>query len=122
MTTLAELRIQVANDIRDPLMATFPAPQIDALINAGMNEVSRVYPKETIESVTPLAGTYTYAVEADAVFRVELQRNGVFQRYIPENEDVSSQGGWEFWANMLRLPAPTVDAMIPDTDSLDVWG
>lgn len=123
MTTLAQLRVMVASDIRDPLNATFNTTQIDYFINAGVNELNRFYPKEILDDITPVALTYSYATDAAQAFRVEVFRDTAFLRSIPANlDDDSAQGGWELWAGNLMLPKPTVDAMVPATDFIRVWG
>jgi hypothetical protein len=123
MTTLAQLRSSVANDIRDPGMATFTPAQIDSLINAGINEVARVYPKEILQDITPIALTYSYPTTALQAFRVEWYRSGAFWSSIPHNEDSDgSQAGWEVWAGNLILPKSIVSAAVPATDLFRVWG
>jgi hypothetical protein len=123
MTTLAALRTAVATDIRDPNFATFNPTQINALINEGVNEINRFYPKEVLHDIVPVASTYSYTTTAAQAFRVELYRNSIFARSIPQNADEeSAQGGWELWAGSLMLPKTTVDAMVPATDFIRVWG
>lgn len=112
----------VANDIRDPLMATFTADQIDSLINAGMMEVSRVYPKEMIVTVPPVADTFTYDVDLTTVFRVEVLRSGRYFATVDQNQDDSSQGGWEFFAGALHFPHGAVDLRDFSEDAFKVWG
>lgn len=121
MTTLAELRTMVARDIRDPLFATFTTTQVDDFINGGMSEVSRVYPREVIEDVTPVVDQFAYTTEARHPFRVEFYRDTVFQSVLPPNEDESSQGGWEWFADQLHLPQSHVNQTTVD-DFWRVWG
>ena len=122
MTTLAELRDKVANDIRDPLFATFTESQVDALINAGVNEVSRVYPKELLDDVTLVADTYSYATEARQVFRVEHYRDNRVHALLYPNEADSSQGGWEVFAGEIHLPQGFVDHASIGSDFVRLWG
>jgi hypothetical protein len=123
MTTLANLRAFVASDIRDPNFATFSSGQVDSLINGAINEVSRVYPKEVLETIVPIASTYSYATGLTQAFRAEWFRSNAFHASIPHNaDDDSAQGGWEVWAGNLILPKGLVDAAVPATDFFRLWG
>jgi hypothetical protein len=123
MTTLAELRTKVARDIRDPNFATFTTTQVDDFINGGMMEVSRVYPKEVVDDITPVADTYAYDTTARTPFRVELyDQNGAFLAHIPMNGDESSQGGWEWFAEQVRLPQGHVNEAVGSSYFWRVWG
>jgi hypothetical protein len=123
MTTLATLRSLVANDIRDPLFSSFSSDQVDSLINAGINEVSRFYPKEMLADIVPITATYSYATSVLQAFRLEMYRDSAFYRSVPQNDhDESAQAGWELWAGNLLLPKGVVDASIPATDFFRLWG
>jgi hypothetical protein len=111
----------VARDIRDPLLSTFSEDQVNDFINGGMNEVNRVYPKEVIEDVTPVEDQYAYSTAARNPFRVEFYRDNRLWKYLPHNEDESSGGGWDWFAEQLHLPSSHVDQVAPG-DFWRVWG
>lgn len=124
MSTLAELRTMVARDLRDEGMTTFTPEYIDDLINAGIEEVSRVYPKEIIEHIDLVADTddYPFVSPITNVIRVEIRRDGAFYSTVVQNEDVdSSQGGWEVFAGALRVPNGMTNSLNPSTDEFWVW-
>ena len=121
-STLAQLRTAVARDLRDPSMQTFVAAVITDLINAGIEEVSRIYPREVVEELTPVASTYEYSTVCETAFRVEVWRSGKFHVLLTPNEGETSQTGWDLWAGKLRLSAPMVDQASVATDTYRVWG
>lgn len=120
--TLAQLRTKVARDLRDPNMRTFLAAYVDDLINGGIEEVSRVYPREVVVEVAPVASTYAYTVDIDTAFRAELWRSGSLVTTLTENDGTSSQTGWELFAGQLRLPSSVIDSSTPATDVIHLWG
>jgi len=122
MTTRAELRVKVSRDLRDPTNTTFSTAEVDDLVNAGIEEVSRVYPREVLEVVAPVAATYSYVIGATQAFRLEVFRSGVFYATLQPNEGEDTQTGWEIWDGSLRLPKHVIDLMVPATDSMRLWG
>lgn len=125
MATLAELRASVARDLRDTSMRTFISAVIDDLINAGVEEVSRVYPLEKVVVVTPVANTYDYDLSAYRflqIFRVEQQRSDLFHATMPQSDHEDENNGWEFFAGFLRFPRRAWVGLTVATDSFRVWG
>ena len=120
--TLAQLRTRVARDLRDPNMRTFLSAYVDDLINSGIEEVSRLYPREVVLEIAPLAGTYTYAVDIDTAFRAEIWRSGALASVLTENDGTSSQTGWDLFGGQLRLPRSVIDSAVPATDEIHLWG
>lgn len=120
--TLAQLRTKVARDLRDPNMRTFLSAYVDDLINAGIEEVSRLYPREVVLEVVPVAGDYTYAVNIDTAFRAEMWRSGVLAAVLTENDGTSSQTGWDLFGGELRLPSSVIDNANVSTDRIALWG
>lgn len=111
MTTLSQLRTSVARDIRDPNKTTFVDANLTDLINAGISEVSRVCPRETIEDVNPVVGTYIYPVATKTAFRAEVWRDGAFYTLIAHNDEMdSSQGGWSLHGGNLIVPNGVIDS------------
>ncbi len=125
MTTLAELRTKVSRDIRDPGNVTFAAAVVDDLINAGMDEVSRVYPQEKVVSVTPVADTFDYDLSSEqmlSIFRVEWLRSDLFHAVLGESAGDTQMDGWEFFAGHLRFPRTSLSTVVVATDEFRVWG
>lgn len=121
-STLAQLRTAVARDLRDTGMTTFTSAVIGDLINAGIEEVSRIYPREMVEVVVPVASTYAYSTVCEQVFRVEVWRSGKFHTLLAANEGDTSQTGWDLWGGQIRLANPMVDQAVVATDTYRVWG
>jgi hypothetical protein len=126
MTTLADLRTSVASDLRDPDMRTFTQVHVGDLINAGMEEVSRVYPLEKIVTITPQDAVYDYDLSDDniiQVFRVEYLREDAFYAGLTESDHDGDMNGWEVFAGELHFPRAWFDNSINvDTDEFRVWG
>lgn len=124
MPTLAELQTSCARDLRDPQKKTFTDPYLADFINAGVEEVGRVYPREALLTIPIVAGTYVYtpASPLQQAFRIEVWNGGALKGVLENGADAeSSQAGWELWAGALRLPKGTVDGLSA-ADSLQVWG
>jgi len=123
VTTLAELRVKVSRDLRDPTNKTFLTTYVDDLINAGIEEVSRIHPREVIEIITPVPGTYAYTTACQTAFRCEVWRSNKFYALLAQTEgDADSQSGWDLWGDSLRLPMHAVDQAAPATDDFHLWG
>lgn len=127
MATLAELRTAVARDLRDSDLVTFKAPGLNDLINAGIEEIDRVYPVEKVVTIDPLANTFDYSLASERmveVFRVEHVRNDLLYQVVNRSDHDEVQNGWEFFAGSLRFGLPGVATawFDPDTDEFRVWG
>jgi len=122
MADLAELVVMVARDLRDPTLTTFSEGEVEDLINAGIEEVNRVYPREVIDSIAPIAATYSYATVCVQAFRLEVFRSLAFYATLQPNEGEDTQTGWEIWDGALLLPKHMIDQMVPATDVMRLWG
>jgi hypothetical protein len=122
--SLATLRGYVAMDLRDSGLKTFTAPEVNALINGAIVEVSRVYPKEAIDAIVFDTGASAYPTDFEQVFRCEVFRNGVYYATIPPNEsDDSAQGGFDLFGGEIHLPWSAVARLVETSnDSLRLWG
>jgi hypothetical protein len=113
----------VSSDLRDPTNTTFLVPEVNELLNEGINEVSRVYPLEVMETVNIQTGIADYPVDFEEVFRVEWFREGTYQATIPSNQsDDSAQGGFDLFAGSLHIPWARIPYFDELTDSLRLWG
>lgn len=119
--TLVQLRTSVARDLRDPDMRTFKADYINDLINAGIEEVGRLYPLERVDSIDVVASTYAYPTTLTTAFRCEVWHSGAFRNVIPQAED-DPAGGWDLFAGQLRVAKGYIDPLAPATDDLHLWG
>jgi len=120
--TLSQFRVKVARDLRDPNMRTFTTEYVNDLINAGLEEVSRVYPQEVIQVINRLPSTYSYGSACSSAFRAEWWKNGKFHALLPANDqDNGSITGWDLWAGQFLLPTGTVDSMAAG-DQIRLWG
>lgn len=122
--TYETLKASVASDLRDPNNKTFTEAHIESFIMFGLNEVNRLRPLQSVETVT-LTETddeldLQYTLTIDDVRRIDVWRDGKY--YCPfERESGEPNSGWEVWGTTLTLPtwASTLDV---DTDSLKVYG
>ena len=120
--TLLDLRTRVARDLRDPGMTTFTSSHVDDLINAGLNELGAIRPREVIQTITPVAATYAYATTLSDIWRVEVWRSGVYHAVLDAGDNDLSATGWDIYAGQIHFPKAMIDAAVPATDSIKVWG
>lgn len=120
--TRAALRDSIARDLRDPEFKTFATADIDDFINFGIAEVNRVYPLEAVDEVVVEDITViTYATLMTHIWRVEVWRSGKYGWRISPNEGDNSRGGWELYAQELRIPLYS-NSLNADTDVFRIWG
>jgi hypothetical protein len=122
--TRTALRASILRDLRDPDGEAFTNTEVNDLINVGILEVGRVYPKEDVVSLDLSEDDqrlYT-AVGAYALFRVELLKDGEVVLGIPANmASEHGQGGWEYHGGSLYLPE-FVGSLDTDAHTVRVWG
>lgn len=118
------LRTAVLRDLRDPDGETFTEDEVNDLLNLALVEVSRIYPKQLVEELTPTEdGQYLYPTEATAVFRVDALEEGKDPRYVPSNaHEQSGEGGWDLHGGNLYLPQYSARGILADTHTIRVWG
>ena len=118
------LRSSVARDLRDPESKTFTPQEVNDLLNLGVVEVSRVYPKQRVDVLTVVeAGQQTYVTDAASIFRVEWLMEDYPAQGIPQNSyEHSSQGGWDFHAGTLYIPYGYAVGLEPSVHSIRIWG
>lgn len=136
MTTFGTLKTQVARDLMDPTNASFSATVVGDLINFGINEVSRICPRNFQEDITP-DGSLSYEIlGGDAVRRTRLHRVEVWlsatataplQPYarVPSLRSSlinDSQGGWTVEGGFVVLPYAWSRFLLTDTYTLRIWG
>lgn len=119
--TLAELRESVSRDLRDTANRTFLPEYVNDLINAGIEEVGRLYPLEQVDVIVPIAATYSYATSIETAFRLEWWRSDRLYRVMPEGED-DSQSGWDLFAGELHVPVGMIEQAVVATDEMHLWG
>ena len=140
MTSYADLQDKIARSIQDPDYEVFEVQDIKDIIAQAWQELSRTAPERFTEDITPVADTLTYQLRAavftdpnDAIdlFRVEIWDTDATPnhavRWVPPRGPhpsglTYSQGGWEVWGGILRLPSNYVSGIRVDTDSIRVWG
>lgn len=115
------LRDSIARDLRDTSYKAFSTQDVDDFINFGIAEVNRVYPIEDIVDypvVNP--ATTEYSTTLTSIFRVEAWRAGEFIFLIPPNMGETSRGGWELFAQVLRIP--NYEHVLEVSDLIKCWG
>lgn len=118
------LRSSVARDLRDPESKTFTLQEVNDLLNLGVVEVSRVYPKERVDVLTVVTeGQRTFNTDAASLFRVEWMMEGYPAQGIPQNTYTHSvEGGWDLHAGVLYLPYGYAIGLEPSVHSIRIWG
>lgn len=129
MTTLTNLITFVARDLRDPTLATFTTQEITDFINAGIDAVSEVAPRQAQEDIepdgsneyTPLTVTRPTRVE---VWSVAPQTIHSLHRIPAAAEGFTNETdvGWKMWAGVLTLPYGFAAYLADDTKNLRIWG
>ena len=140
MTTLAQLRTKVADDIRDPDAKTFDQTAVDSMINSAIAEVGRLAPARFQEDIDPVEnqfeytlqqGVFTEAVPEIEVSRVELWDTTTTPMMPRQMIAPASQGyvnfsgtGWYNRDGVLEVPYDLVRFMGSDVANylLRVWG
>ena len=121
----SQLRLDIANDLRDPTFKTFTIGQIDDLVNEGIAELNRLRPLEAIEELTLVEDGRSYPTSMQQVFLVEGKRAGDVAWWPIAESDyaagVGSQGGWTLFAGTIALPG-SMTPLDPATDYIRVWG
>lgn len=118
------LRAAVARDLRDPSFNTFTTTEVDDLLNLGVVEVGRVYPKQRVDTINvTVDGQSAFPTAATAIFRVEVMQEGQVPIGIPANSEPSSgNGGWDLHAGVLYLPYGVSYSLVNGTHAIRVWG
>ena len=122
MTTLADLQATISRSLRDTGNATWSLPEVNDLINEGIDQVSEFYPKEIVQTVgTVAAGVYTYsAAGLSNIFRLDIYSSaGSYVGEMDLAQFGGRQGGWQIHGGTIYLPT-----MMPLTvgNTLEAWG
>ena len=115
MATRADIRIQIRRELRDVDGNTWLDTELNDLINAGINAVSDLSPREAVETVTLTAATLGSQFGLPKIvdptttfrniFRVEvLTVDGMVWQTLPPDNGEGSSSGWSFWQGNVRLP------------------
>ena len=115
MATRADIRIQIRRELRDVDGNTWLDTELNDLINAGINAVSDLSPREAVETVTwtaaVLGSQFGLQKIVDPtttfrnIFRVEvLTTDGMVWQTLPPDNGEGSSSGWSFWQGNVRLP------------------
>ena len=115
MATRADIRIQIRRELRDVDGNTWLDTELNDLINAGINAVSDLSPREAVETVTwtaaALGSQFGLQKIVDPtttvrnIFRVEvLTVDGMVWQTLPPDNGEGSSSGWSFWQGNVRLP------------------
>jgi len=121
MTTLLDIRTQVARDLRDTSNATWSTDELDDLINQGLDALADFYPREIVQTIgTVASGTYSYAATSFTnAYRLDIYTSaGSYDGEIPHGIG-GADSGWELHGNVVYLPPN----WMPDAgDTLRLWG
>jgi hypothetical protein len=107
MTTLADLRVDVAQDLRDTGNATWTVAELDDLINRGIDALADVYPREIVATVaTATTGTFQYALAPFiSIYRLDRHNSAAtFLETIPRGTGDHPDSGWETHQSTLFVP------------------
>lgn len=107
-STFAQLKTAVARDLRDSGNAVWSTTEVGDLINAGIDEVGEVYPRQVTDySLTITSGVSTYAMPSSVswLYRVDVHTSSNSYRYtMPSALGDGPNTGWEVHASILWLP------------------
>lgn len=117
MANRADIRATVRRELRDTDGNSWSDDELNDLINAGIDAVSDLSPRELREDITY---TFPYTITAGAfgkikeivlanpftnIFRVEvLDSNNRLHTTLPRGVDEGSSSGWEWWDNKVIIP------------------
>lgn len=113
--TLGDLETLVARALRDPNHNTWTVPELDDLINEGIDAVSSVYPADValINAVTLSANVWQYpasALNIERIYRIDVWASttaappaGFQYTLLPTTGD-GPNSGWDFFAGSIFLP------------------
>ncbi len=121
MTTLADLRTEVARALRDTSNATWSVAELDDMIGQGIDAIGAFYPREISQSVGTIAtNTYTYDGSAfNRIWRLSAYTSaGAFRYDIPPNIG-GADSGYELYGGIVYLPAGW---SFLAGDTLRAWG
>ena len=138
MTSLTQLKTDLARDLSDPDSNTFSDAVLGDLINAGLADIGRIAPQPYQEDITVTADTLTYDL-ASAYFAepnrdVEVVRVEVWDetttpmkfvaRLTPAATQYANQSdaGWKVWNGTLYLTNSMEAALVVGQHLLRVWG
>lgn len=118
MTTLAELEVMVSRDLRDASNTAWPLPEVDDLVNQGIDKLGDLYPKEVVDySLAITSGVSTYALPSTftRIFKIDIHSssNSYLYQYPQSIGDTAS--GWEVHNNVIYLSPmhiPTVSSKL----------
>jgi hypothetical protein len=123
--TLSALRTIVRRDLRDSgATKTWSDDEVNDMIKWGVQEVSRVRPQETYDTVTytaPTVGTF-FTIDTltlDSVYRVDVYVSSKYAMSVPFAQDAQANGGWDFVNGKLHMPPFYV---MPNGSTLRVFG
>lgn len=121
MTTLADLRTQLASDLRDTSNLTWSTTELDYLLNQGIDALADVYPKEIVQTIgTVSAGVTSYAASSFTnIYRLDVYTSGGSYRAEIPHGIGGANSGWEMHGQVIYLP-PSYTYTAGDT--LRAWG
>ena len=121
MTTLANLEVMVARDLRDSSNGSFATAELDDLINQGIDELATFYPKEIVQTIgTVSGGVISYsAASFSTIYRLDIYTSaGSYKDTMPPGIG-GANSGWELHGGVLYLPPSYAYS---NTDTLRAWG
>lgn len=122
MATLSDLRTYVAQDLRDTSFETFSQSEVDDLVNAGIDAVSDVYPRELVASLgTISASVRTYSASSFGnIYRLDIYNSsGSYRHTVPIGVGNGPNSGWELHGGVIYLPP---FATLTDGDTVRAYG
>ena len=107
MSTLATLRTELAEAIRDPSNLTFGTDALNSLLNQGLAKLSRFHPREAVDTsvtLTVAVNSYTTSVSFTNIYRVDrYNAAGTYQETLVANTGDGPNSGWEWHNSVLYL-------------------
>lgn len=120
MTTLAQLEVKVAADLRDPSGKVFSTTDLDYMINTALTEIGIVAPARFQEDVDPVQNQFEYTLQSSvfsaAVPEIQVDRVELWDATTTPNKPLAliqpgsaeyvnfSATGWDVRDGVLEIP------------------
>ena len=121
MTTLSDIRGEIAGALRDSANTTWATGELDDLINQGIDEIADFYPKEIVQTLgTVSAGVFSYAASSfTKVYRIDIYSGTSYLGPFDHRFGDSRDDGWELHGGVLYLP---INIPLATGYTVQAWG
>ena len=138
MTTYAQLKAAISDDINDPSNLVFIDAIVGDMANEAFVEVGYIVPREFQEDITPIADTLAYdlqqSVFADPVQAIRVRQvelwdasetpDQFLRMFVPRSTGYASTSaaGWDVWNGVLAITNNQESIIDVTKHIIRVWG